>query len=313
MNRAHPLEQRGISRRVSRSWTLPPGVQAKLRHAKHARHGHNRQAGLVRAHEVDDPDGTAAVSLANQAAARDRMSRSSRNCVVSRRSRANASRSATDRASTVCSIAKRSHGVMSAKLTGRPSCLSACATQARITCAVGSNARDRSSGQASGSDQIDPLTATLRGISWACFGPLEASAGQPERLHQAGATSVWLAEAVLDATGDSVKLAFVDQGYTGERAADGAKAHGIEPEVVTRPEAKKGFVLLPRRWVVQRSCLDHPLPTPRPRLRALRRHPGRYAPHRVCLPHAETGRSTARRSITASKPCGKRLFHFPVC
>ena len=63
-----------------------------------------------------------------------------------------------------------------------------------------------------------------------------------------------LAEAVLDATGDSVKLAFVDQGYTGERAADGAKAHGIEPEVVTRPEAKKGFVLLPRRWVVQRSC-----------------------------------------------------------
>ena len=106
----------------------------------------------------------------------------------------------------------------------------------------------------SGSDQIDPLTATLRGISWACFGPLEASAGQPERLHQTGATSVWLAEAVQDATGDSVKLAFVDQGYTGERAADGAKAHGIEPEVVTLPEAKNGFVLLPRRWVVQRSC-----------------------------------------------------------
>jgi transposase len=62
-----------------------------------------------------------------------------------------------------------------------------------------------------------------------------------------------LAEAVQDATGDSVSLAFVDQGYTGERAAEAAQAHGIELEVVKLPEAKKGFVLLPRRWVVERS------------------------------------------------------------
>ena len=62
-----------------------------------------------------------------------------------------------------------------------------------------------------------------------------------------------LAEAVQDATGESVDLAYVDQGYTGERPAQAAAAHGITLEVVRLPEAKRGFVLLPRRWVVERS------------------------------------------------------------
>ena len=56
-----------------------------------------------------------------------------------------------------------------------------------------------------------------------------------------------------EATGDSVDLAYVDQGYTGERPAKAAAAHGIGLEVVKLPEAKRGFVLLPRRWVVERS------------------------------------------------------------
>jgi transposase len=62
-----------------------------------------------------------------------------------------------------------------------------------------------------------------------------------------------LAEAVREATGASVELAFVDQGYTGEAAAESAAAHGLRLEVVKLPEAKRGFVLLPRRWVVERS------------------------------------------------------------
>ena len=62
-----------------------------------------------------------------------------------------------------------------------------------------------------------------------------------------------LAQAVQEATGQSVKVAFVDQGYTGPEAAAAAQAPGIELEVVKLPEAKKGFVLLPRRWVVERS------------------------------------------------------------
>ena len=56
-----------------------------------------------------------------------------------------------------------------------------------------------------------------------------------------------LAEAVQDAAGESVDLAYVDQGYTGERPARAAATHGITLEVVKPPEAKRGFVLLPRR------------------------------------------------------------------
>ncbi len=62
-----------------------------------------------------------------------------------------------------------------------------------------------------------------------------------------------LAERVQEATGESVEVAFVDQGYTGERPAEDAAARGIRLEVVKLPEAKRGFVLLPRRWVVERS------------------------------------------------------------
>ena len=63
-----------------------------------------------------------------------------------------------------------------------------------------------------------------------------------------------LAEAVQEATGESVELAYVDRGYTGEEASAEAEAKGIRLEVVKHPDAKKGFVLfLPRRWVVERS------------------------------------------------------------
>ena len=62
-----------------------------------------------------------------------------------------------------------------------------------------------------------------------------------------------LAADIQDATGDSVKLAYVDQGYTGEATAEAAAAEGIMLHVVKLPEAKRGFVLLPRRWVVERS------------------------------------------------------------
>ena len=62
-----------------------------------------------------------------------------------------------------------------------------------------------------------------------------------------------LAEAVQAVTGDHVELAYVDQGYTGEDTAEDARDHGIQLEVVKLPEAKRGFVLLPRRWVVERS------------------------------------------------------------
>lgn len=62
-----------------------------------------------------------------------------------------------------------------------------------------------------------------------------------------------LAAKVQAATGDTVEVAYVDQGYTGADADAAAKGWGIRLEVVKLPEARKGFVLLPRRWVVERN------------------------------------------------------------
>jgi transposase len=62
-----------------------------------------------------------------------------------------------------------------------------------------------------------------------------------------------LARRVQEVTGEHVELAYVDQGYTGEDPAAAAEAHGIRLEIVKHSEAKRGFVLLPRRWVAERS------------------------------------------------------------
>ena len=73
-------------------------------------------------------------------------------------------------------------------------------------------------------------------------------AGEQERA-QVGAL---LAE-VQAVTSGEVELAYVDQGDTGAAPAMEAAEQGVTLEVVRLPEAKRGFVLLPRRWVVERS------------------------------------------------------------
>src|SRR3569833_3402530 len=62
-----------------------------------------------------------------------------------------------------------------------------------------------------------------------------------------------LTEAVQAEVEEPVKIAFVDQGYSGEKPAEAAAQQGIELSVVKHHQAKRGFVLLPRRWVVERS------------------------------------------------------------
>ena len=78
---------------------------------------------------------------------------------------------------------------------------------------------------------------------------LKVTAAHEQDRAQVGA----LAEAVQAATGEHVELAYVDQGYTGEKPAAAAQEHGRRLEVVKHHEAKHGFVLLPRRWVVERT------------------------------------------------------------
>jgi transposase len=62
-----------------------------------------------------------------------------------------------------------------------------------------------------------------------------------------------LAQDMQRVTGGTVEMAYVDQGYTGPIVAEAAQSHGIRLEVVKHPMAKRGFLLLPRRWVVERS------------------------------------------------------------
>lgn len=62
-----------------------------------------------------------------------------------------------------------------------------------------------------------------------------------------------LCKEVQHLTGVNVEVAFVDQGYTGKKPAQQAAEQGVELIVVKHHEAKKGFILLPRRWVVERS------------------------------------------------------------
>ncbi len=87
------------------------------------------------------------------------------------------------------------------------------------------------------------------------FPPWEVVYQQTQRWISAGVfeAMVHALRAVLrqEATGESVELAYVDRSYTGEEAS--ADAKGIRLEVVKHPGAKKGFVLLPRRCVVERS------------------------------------------------------------
>lgn len=62
-----------------------------------------------------------------------------------------------------------------------------------------------------------------------------------------------LAEAVQEVTGGIVEVVYVDAGYTGDKPAQAAASQGMRLEVVKLPEARRGFVLLPRSLVVERS------------------------------------------------------------
>jgi len=62
-----------------------------------------------------------------------------------------------------------------------------------------------------------------------------------------------LAQQTQKVTQQSVQVAFVDQGYTGDTPQQTAAQAGIELLVVKLPDAKRGFILLPRRWVFERS------------------------------------------------------------
>ncbi len=58
---------------------------------------------------------------------------------------------------------------------------------------------------------------------------------------------------VQKATAQNVQVAYADQGYSGDEPSADAAEHGVRLVVVKLEEAKRGFVLLPKRWVIERS------------------------------------------------------------
>src|ERR1700674_1862221 len=124
MNRSDPCAQCRIGARPRRGSPFLPGVVATGRDFQYAAHGGDPVAGLIRVHELERRDGTEPVSVANQAAAFDSISRSSRSTRFSRRSRLSSSRSAVVRPSLRTP-------------PSRPACL----THLRIALAEASNSR----------------------------------------------------------------------------------------------------------------------------------------------------------------------------
>ncbi|MGQ9613159.1 transposase [Chloroflexus sp.] len=83
------------------------------------------------------------------------------------------------------------------------------------------------------------------------LGHLVAGVVTPANEHDRAQVAA-LAQRMQEITGDTVEVAFGDQGYPGAQPAAEAAAHGSRLEVVTLPTATRGVVVLPRRWVVER-------------------------------------------------------------
>jgi transposase len=111
-----------------------------------------------------------------------------------------------------------------------------------------------------------------------------------------------LAAAVQAATGESVELAYVDQGYTGDDAADAAETHGIRLEVVKHAKAKRlhpAVASVGSRTLVR---LGGTLPPARSWLRAPARDLGRTPLRRLRLPHAHPSVPRPRSAPSAQQP-----------
>lgn len=84
------------------------------------------------------------------------------------------------------------------------------------------------------------------------LGHLLAAVVSPADVQDRAVVAQLCAEMQAEVAG-TVTAAFVDQGYTGGVPAHDAAQHGVELLVVKHAGPRRGFVLLPRRWVVERT------------------------------------------------------------
>jgi transposase len=111
-----------------------------------------------------------------------------------------------------------------------------------------------------------------------------------------------LAGQVQQITEENVELAYVDQGYGRDAAEQAVAEHGIQLEVVTHTQAKRGFMLVPRRWVVEKLRQGCRLPPSGSRLRKTRRNRRGVPLPRLRLSHDRPTLLAARmKLITGSR------------
>ena len=108
------------------------------------------------------------------------------------------------------------------------------------------------SGARAGDDGCKPKKGSKVHVAVDTLGHLRALVVTPAD-EQERAQVAALSEQVQAATQRRMELAWIDSGHTGPEPAAAAAEHGIKLEVVKLVEAKRGFVLLPRRWVAERS------------------------------------------------------------
>ena len=110
-----------------------------------------------------------------------------------------------------------------------------------------------------------------------------------------------LAEEVQQITGRSVELAYVDQGYTGQTAADAAAQHGIQLEVVKHTEAKMRVRVAAKKMGRRAKLrLGRSFPPTRQRLRTTRPLPRRLPLLRLRLDHARPAHLYAELSLRST-------------
>jgi transposase len=84
------------------------------------------------------------------------------------------------------------------------------------------------------------------------LGHLLATVVSPANVQDRAVVAELCAEMQAE-VGGTINTIFADQGYTGAVPEEEVAQEGINLVVVKHPKPKRGFVLLPRRWVVERT------------------------------------------------------------
>jgi len=108
------------------------------------------------------------------------------------------------------------------------------------------------SGERAGYDGAKRTRGSTIHIAVDTLGHLLALRVTPADAQDRAQVAALLSE-VQEVTDNRVEVAYVDQGYTGAEPAAEAALRGVELVVVRLPQAKRGFVLLPKRRVVERA------------------------------------------------------------